>query len=228
MGDSLDDSEISPKLEPWAEANALSHTSLKDSSRNPLGYDSNNSPKEPAHDADENYSGTGWTVPGRANHKTQPSSKKSRKNDVSSNPSAAIPPPAPPPSNIEPARNPYSAMSSTRSNQKPNIFYRTQQACKRFISHTKVAILSSRVNYLLVFVPIGMAVKFTEVNEPVIFSMNALAVVPLANLLSYATESAALQLGDTVGALLNITFGNAVEVIILYVVHNHKAELNYC
>lgn len=81
---------------------------------------------------------------------------------------------------------------------------------------------------MLVFVPIGMAVKFTEVDEPIVFSMNALAVVPLANLLSYATENAALQLGDTVGALLNITFGNAVEVIILYVVYNRKAELNYC
>ena len=83
--------------------------------------------------------------------------------------------------------------------------------------HTKVALCSSRVNYLLVFVPIGMAVKFTGVDEPIVFSMNALAVVPLANLLSYATESAAIQLGDTIGALLNITFGNAVEVIILYV-----------
>lgn len=215
MGDSLDDSELSPKLEPWVEANALSHTPLKDSSQNHLGYNSSNSRKEPAHDADENYSGTNWTVPGRTNHKTQPSSKKSRKNDVSSNPTAAVPPPAPPPNNTEPARNPYSAMSSARSTQKPKFFYRTFQASKRFIRHTKVALLSSRVNYLLVFVPIGMAVKFTEVDEPIIFSMNALAVVPLANLLSYATENAALQLGDTVGALLNITFGNAVEVIIL-------------
>ncbi len=48
----------------------------------------------------------------------------------------------------------------------------------------------------------------------VIFAMNALAIVPLASLLSYATESVASRLGDTIGALLNVTFGNAVELII--------------
>jgi len=48
----------------------------------------------------------------------------------------------------------------------------------------------------------------------VVFAMNAIAIVPLAGLLSHATESVASQLGDTVGALMNITFGNAVELII--------------
>ncbi len=44
--------------------------------------------------------------------------------------------------------------------------------------------------------------------------MNALAIVPLASLLSHATEGVASRLGDTIGALLNVTFGNAVELII--------------
>ncbi len=48
----------------------------------------------------------------------------------------------------------------------------------------------------------------------VIFAMNAIAIIPLAGLLSHATESVASRLGDTVGALLNVTFGNAVELII--------------
>jgi len=47
----------------------------------------------------------------------------------------------------------------------------------------------------------------------VIFATNAVAIVPLAALLSHATESVASRLGDTVGAL-NVTFGNAVELII--------------
>jgi Ca2+/H+ antiporter len=44
--------------------------------------------------------------------------------------------------------------------------------------------------------------------------MNAVAIVPLAGLLTYATESLASYVGDTVGALMNVTFGNAVELII--------------
>ncbi|KAI4271845.1 MAG: hypothetical protein LQ337_005713 [Flavoplaca oasis] len=44
--------------------------------------------------------------------------------------------------------------------------------------------------------------------------MNAVAIIPLAGLLSYATESVAREMGDTVGALMNVTFGNAVELII--------------
>jgi Ca2+:H+ antiporter len=49
----------------------------------------------------------------------------------------------------------------------------------------------------------------------VIFAMNAIAISPLAGLLSYATQSVASRMGDTVGALMNVTFGNAVELIIL-------------
>ncbi|KAI4288406.1 MAG: hypothetical protein L6R35_002327 [Caloplaca aegaea] len=44
--------------------------------------------------------------------------------------------------------------------------------------------------------------------------MNAVAIVPLAGLLSTATESAAHRVGDTPGALINVSFGNAVELII--------------
>lgn len=48
----------------------------------------------------------------------------------------------------------------------------------------------------------------------VVFAMNAIAIVPLAGLLSHATESVASRMGDTAGALVNVTFGNAVELII--------------
>ncbi len=44
--------------------------------------------------------------------------------------------------------------------------------------------------------------------------MNAIAIVPLAGLLGHATESVSSRFGDTVGALMNVTFGNAVELII--------------
>lgn len=56
-----------------------------------------------------------------------------------------------------------------------------------------------------------------NINPTIIFVMNAIAIIPLAGLLSHATESVAKRMGDTIGALMNITFGNAVEIIILSV-----------
>lgn len=74
---------------------------------------------------------------------------------------------------------------------------------------------SSFVNVLLVFVPVGIAAHFTDMSAGIVFAMNAIAIIPLAGLLSFATESVAKRLGDTIGALMNVTFGNAVELIIL-------------
>jgi Ca2+:H+ antiporter len=97
----------------------------------------------------------------------------------------------------------------------PSIPNRMWNGSKRFGRHTQKAICHSYVNILLVFVPIGIAVNFAKLNPGIIFAMNAVAIVPLAGLLSYATESVATRLGDTLGALLNVSFGNAVELIIL-------------
>lgn len=87
----------------------------------------------------------------------------------------------------------------------------------RFGRTTKKVLLHSKINLLLVFVPVGIVVaQFPDTLSPgLIFAMNAIAIIPLAGLLSHATESVARRLGDTIGALLNVTFGNAVELIIL-------------
>ena len=95
----------------------------------------------------------------------------------------------------------------------------------RIFNNGKEIILSSPVNILLVFVPIGIAVNFAGLSPVIIFSMNAIAIIPLAGLLSHATESVASSLGDTVGALLNVTFGNAVELII-FIIALVKDEIN--
>jgi len=47
-----------------------------------------------------------------------------------------------------------------------------------------------------------------------VFPLNFLAIVPLAALLSHATEEISLYVGQTLGGLLNATFGNAVEMIV--------------
>ena len=120
--------------------------------------------------------------------------------------SPALPPAAPPPPNAEHGE----ASSSIEPEGKPNILIRFYEACKGIL-------FSSWLNTLLVFVPVGIAVQAAGVNKTIVFAINAIAIIPLAGLLSHATESVASDLGDTIGALMNITFGNAVELIILYV-----------
>ncbi|KAK1472619.1 vacuolar calcium ion transporter [Colletotrichum tamarilloi] len=70
------------------------------------------------------------------------------------------------------------------------------------------------LNCLLIFVPIGVWAFWSDKAPLVIFITNALAVVPLSSLLTGATEMIASDAGDTVGALLNITMGNFVELIL--------------
>ncbi|KAL7926889.1 Ca2+ transporter [Trichoderma austrokoningii] len=73
-------------------------------------------------------------------------------------------------------------------------------------------------NVLLVFVPLGIILaNINGINSGIVFAMNCIAVIPLAGLLSFATESVASKMGDALGALLNVTFGNAVELIIFII-----------
>ncbi|WP_201400974.1 calcium/proton exchanger [Kaistia sp. 32K] len=69
--------------------------------------------------------------------------------------------------------------------------------------------------WLLVFVPIVLI--FARVRpeaHTLLFVLSILAIVPLATLLSSATESVATRTGDAVGGLLNATLGNLTELII--------------
>ena len=91
---------------------------------------------------------------------------------------------------------------------------------KSFVKELKItawAVLThSWINVLLVFVPAGIVVaQIKGISGGVVFAINAVAIIPLAGLLSFATEAVARKMGDAVGALLNVTFGNAVELIIL-------------
>lgn len=101
---------------------------------------------------------------------------------------------------------------------------KNENTAVRFWSAGNSILLSSYLNFLLVFVPVGIAVHFAGLNPIYVFAFNAIAIVPLAGLLSHATESVARRMGDTVGALVNITFGNAVELII-FIIALQKNEL---
>ena len=69
--------------------------------------------------------------------------------------------------------------------------------------------------WLLVFVPVVFAPqKLRPEAHTLLFVLSVLAIVPLAALLSHATESVAAKTGDAVGGLLNATLGNLTELVI--------------
>ncbi len=73
----------------------------------------------------------------------------------------------------------------------------------------------SRLNVLLVFVPVSVGLHYAPGMNPLwIFVAAALAIVPLAGMMGRATEELSKHLGATWGGLLNATFGNATELII--------------
>jgi len=77
------------------------------------------------------------------------------------------------------------------------------------------AIRRSPLLWLLVFVPVVFAgKKLAPGAHTLLFLLSVLAIVPLAALLSHATESVAAKTGDSVGGLLNATLGNLTELVI--------------
>ncbi|KAK4166474.1 Sodium/calcium exchanger protein-domain-containing protein [Cladorrhinum sp. PSN259] len=101
--------------------------------------------------------------------------------------------------------------TSTPGTDSPNIFVRwPAQAWNVF----KATLLSSWINVLLIFVPLGIASAKLNWGAVAIFTLNFFAIIPLAAVLSFATEEIAARLGETLGGLVNATFGNAVELIV--------------
>ncbi len=69
--------------------------------------------------------------------------------------------------------------------------------------------------WLLAFVPLVFAAHARSPEaSTLLFVLSVLAIVPLATLLSHATESVAAKTGDAVGGLLNATLGNLTELVI--------------
>jgi Ca2+:H+ antiporter len=69
--------------------------------------------------------------------------------------------------------------------------------------------------YVLVpFIPIAVALRFADADATIVFFASALGVIPTAALMGRATEELAARSGPGIGGLLNVTFGNAPELII--------------
>ncbi|ORY64803.1 Sodium/calcium exchanger protein-domain-containing protein [Pseudomassariella vexata] len=74
--------------------------------------------------------------------------------------------------------------------------------------------LNSWINILILAAPAGIALNYVGADGKIVFAVNFIAIIPLAAMLSFATEEIALRTGETLGGLINATFGNAVELIV--------------
>ena len=70
---------------------------------------------------------------------------------------------------------------------------------------------------MLIFVPIALVAKVLNADPIIIFILAALGIIPLADLIGEATEEIAHHTGPKIGGLLNATFGNLPELIIVVI-----------
>ena len=96
---------------------------------------------------------------------------------------------------------------STETHRKSSSLFKKDKQKFTAVGQLKATLLNSWINVLLIMVPVGIAVNYTGINRVAVFVINFIAIIPLAAMLSYATEEIALRTGETIGGLLNATFG---------------------
>ena len=79
--------------------------------------------------------------------------------------------------------------------------------------------------YLLVpFIVVAIALELAHASATLIFITSALGVIPTAALMGRATEELAARSGPGIGGFLNVTFGNAPELIIAFFALNEGLQ----
>jgi len=73
---------------------------------------------------------------------------------------------------------------------------------------------STALYLLIIFAPIALALELSHAEPLLVFIFAAIALTPLAKLIGDSTENLAVHYRPTVASLLNVTFGNAAEIII--------------
>jgi Ca2+:H+ antiporter len=73
---------------------------------------------------------------------------------------------------------------------------------------------SAALYFLVICTPIALLLEFTHSEPLLVFIFAAIGLIPLAKLIGQSTEHLATHYGPTVASLLNVTFGNAAEIII--------------
>lgn len=118
-----------------------------------------------------------------------------------------------------PDANPDLENNTTNDSTNPNnttnkVSPDNPQKPPTFWNSFKVILFSSWINVLIIFIPLGYIANGLSWSDTAVFVLNFLAIIPLAKLLGFVTEDISLRVGQTIGGLLNATFGNAVELIV--------------
>ncbi|KAJ7803848.1 calcium/proton exchanger [Mycena olivaceomarginata] len=94
-----------------------------------------------------------------------------------------------------------------------------------FKESVRAIVFNSWLNLLLFFIPVCWVLHWvTPQQYAAIFSTGFLAIIPLAKLLSFATDELSLRMAGTLAGLVNATLGNVVELIVA-VIALKKCEL---
>lgn len=85
---------------------------------------------------------------------------------------------------------------------------------KSFVAALYQMITGNKINLLLLALPLAYWSHHSGWSGMSVFIWNFIAMVPLAALLGAFTEELAAHTNQTIGGLINATFGNAVEVVV--------------
>ena len=82
------------------------------------------------------------------------------------------------------------------------------------LNDIRTILFSGYINVLLICLPFAFISSALGWSSTVVFALNFFSLMPLASLLSFATEELSTRVGQGVGGLLNVTFGNITELIV--------------
>ncbi len=106
-----------------------------------------------------------------------------------------------------------SAPEPEEKKKKDHTFFKHLTPSEPFTPRNQIMriVCHSWLNLLVFAAPVGIILNYIHsVNRIAVFVVNFIAILPLAGLLGFATEEIAMRTGETVGGLLNASFGYAV------------------
>ncbi|KAI0379333.1 Calcium/proton exchanger [Hypomontagnella monticulosa] len=111
---------------------------------------------------------------------------------------------------------PIAPPEEEKSKRKSTGFFKHIEPATPFTAwnQTQRVLFGSPINILILAAPVGIALHFINYDGKVVFAVNFIAIIPLAAMLSNATEEIAMRTGEVLGGLINASFGNAVELIV--------------
>ena len=74
------------------------------------------------------------------------------------------------------------------------------------IAQARILLFNSWCHILILFIPVGFVLNYTQVNSIAIFVVNFLAIVPSAMILSFAVHDLSLRVGEVLEGLISTTF----------------------